>query len=374
MEVYLRTHFAIGFEILEGKGNFAGFLKLKQFSMRKYAFPIALVVLVLGLFLIWRPLKYVYFSNVSKELSDPFLCIPSGSSFEDLSALLINGGYIQDEAGFRWVAEQMNFVKPEMRAGRFKLEPGWSNRALIKHLRAGEQASVKVVLNIERIPEDIAGSVSRFIEADSASILAAFRDSALLAELGYTPETIISVCIPNTYEMYWNTDGAAFLKRMLKENKSFWEKNNRKAKAEALQLTPVQVYTLASIVERESNHQPERPTIAGVYLNRLKIGMLLQADPTSVFATKDFGARRVTNFHTGFDSPYNTYRYKGLPPGPISMASISSIDAVLNFEKHNYLYFCAKPDESGQHAFASTLAGHNVNADRFRAWLKTRLN
>ena len=350
------------------------FLKRGSILMRKYALLVLLFVAIVGIFFVWRPIKYIYFSNVPNELSTPFVCVPTGSSFEELSSLLVKGGYIADETGFRWVADKMNFIKPEMRAGRFKIEPGWSNRDLIKHLRAGEQAPVKVVLNVERIPEDIAGSICTFIEADSLSILSAFRDSALLKELGYTPETIISVCIPNTYEMYWDTDGPSFLKRMVKEHKAFWEKNNRKAKAESLQLSPVQVYTLASIVERESNHQPERPTIAGVYLNRLKIEMLLQADPTSVFATRDFGARRVTNFHTGFDSPYNTYRYKGLPPGPISMASISSIDAVLNYEKHNYLYFCAKPDESGQHAFAATLSGHNVNANRFRAWLSTRMN
>ncbi|MCK6695700.1 MAG: endolytic transglycosylase MltG, partial [Thermoanaerobaculia bacterium] len=153
---------------------------------------------------------------------------------------------------------------------------------------------------------------------------------------------------------------------------AFWDKNNRREKARALGLTPEQVYTLASIVERETNTAGEKPAIAGVYLNRLKIDMPLQADPTCVFATRDFATRRVTEFHTTFDSPYNTYIYKGLPPGPISMASIASIDAVLNPEKHDYLYFCAKPDESGTHAFAASYAAHLVNAGRFQAWLRQR--
>jgi UPF0755 protein len=172
--------------------------------------------------------------------------------------------------------------------------------------------------------------------------------------------------------MYWNTDAPGFLAKMVKEHDAFWAKNNRQAKAKAQGLSTQQVYILASIVERETNAVSEKPTIAGVYLNRLKIDMKLQADPTSVFATRDFATRRVTDFHTGFDSPYNTYMYKGLPPGPISMASIPSLDAVLNPEQHRYLYFCAKPDESGTHAFAETFAAHKINAERFQQYVRTR--
>lgn len=341
-------------------------------SMRKFALPVIGGLLILGAILAYQPVKSIYFSNVPTQLADEYICIPTGASFEDVVLILKRGNYIKDENGFRWLARQMKFDKPVMRAGRFKIEPGWSNRDLIQHLRTGEQAPVKVVLNSERLPEDIAGKVSRFIEADSVSVLAAFRNTTLLSELGYTPETVVAMCIPNTYEMYWNTDGPAFLRRMAKEHGIFWGKNDRLNKAKALNLTPTQVYTLASIVERETNYVPEKPTVAGVYLNRLRIGMRLQADPTAVFATRDFATRRVTQYHTGFDSPYNTYIYTGLPPGPISMASIPSIDAVLTPEKHNYLYFCAKPDDSGTHAFASTLPGHNVNVEKFRAWMKVR--
>jgi UPF0755 protein len=194
----------------------------------------------------------------------------------------------------------------------------------------------------------------------------------MLTELGFTAENLMTIFIPNTYEMYWNTDAKTFLKRMLKEHDAFWDKNNRRAKAQALGLTIEEIYALASIVERETNALPEKPTIAGVYLNRLRINMPLQADPTCVFATRDFETHRVTQFHTTFDSPYNTYIHTGLPPGPISMAAIPTLDAVLNPEKHKYLYFCAKPDDSGTHAFASTLQGHNVNVDKFRVWMRQR--
>ena len=166
--------------------------------------------------------------------------------------------------------------------------------------------------------------------------------------------------------MYWNTSAPAFLSRMKSEYDKFWASNQRLKKAASLALTPQEVYTLASIVEKETQQNIEKKRIAGVYLNRLKIGMPLQADPTAVFARKDFLARRVTDFHTKFDSPYNTYKYTGLPPGPITMSSISSIDAVLNYEKHNYLYFCAVGDESGLHSFATDLSEHNRNARIYR--------
>ncbi len=333
---------------------------------------VVIAIIALAFWFGWQPLKAIYFSGVPEELADPYVCIPTGASFDQVVSILKKGGIIKDEAGFRWLAGEMNYKKDKMRAGRFQIKPGWNNRELIQHLRTGEQAPVKVILNNERLPEEIAGLVARFIEADSASLIVAFRNRTLLSELGFTPETLVTGFIPNTYEMYWNTDATNFLKRMKKEHTAFWDKNNRRAKAQALGLTETEVYILASIVERETNYNPEKATIAGVYLNRLKIGMKLQADPTSVFATRDFLTRRVTEYHTTFDSPYNTYMYKGLPPGPISMAAIPTLDAVLTPEKHNYLYFCAKPDDTGTHAFAETFAAHKVNAERFQNWVRTR--
>ncbi len=319
-----------------------------------------------------QPIKAFLLPAVAQDIQDPFVCIPTGASFEDVVRILKRGGFIRDEVNFRWLAEQMNYKKDKMRAGRFEVQPGWTNRQLIQHLRNGEQATVNLVLNNERLPEEVAGKVARFIEADSLSLLQVFRDKNFLRQYNLTEETLLTAFIPNTYQMYWNTDAKGFVARMVKEHDLFWGKNNRIEKAKALGLTTQQVYILATIVERETNAVSEKPTIAGVYLNRLRINMKLQADPTSVFATRDFSTRRVTEYHTTFDSPYNTYMYKGLPPGPISMASIPSLDAVLNPEKHNYLYFCAKPDESGTHAFAETFEAHKVNAARFQAYVKTR--
>lgn len=331
-----------------------------------------LLVLLAGGYLAWKPIKAIYLSGVPENLEQPYLHIPTGATFEQVLDSLRTGGFLNNEDGFIWLADKMKYKRDDMRAGRFEITPGMTNRQLIQHLRAGKQAPVRVVLNIERLPENIAGKVARFIEADSLSLLQQFRDLETLGLVNCNPETIISLFIPNTYEMYWNTDAKGFMDRMARENKAFWSKNNRLDKAWDLRLTPQEVYTLASIVERETNVNSEKPTIAGVYLNRLKTGMLLQADPTSVFATRDFATRRVTEYHTTYDSPYNTYKYKGLPPGPISMASIASIDAVLNARNHDYLYFCAKPDDSGEHAFAQTYSGHLVNARRFQSWLKQR--
>lgn len=347
-------------------------MQAKKSSKRGPILLVLLLLLAIGAYFAWPPLKAIYFSGVPKGLEKSYLLIPTGSSFDQVVALLQNGRFIEDEASFRWLAEQMKYKRDTMKAGRYEIQPGWSNRDLIGHLRLGKQAPVKVILNNERLPEEVAGKVSRFIEADSLTLLSTFRDPAFLAEIGYQPETLMSIFIPNTYEMYWNTDARSFVRKMLKEHNAFWDKNDRRAKIKALGITEAEAYTLASIVERETNAVAERPIIAGVYLNRLKIGMRLQADPTSVFATRDFAVHRVTEYHTTFDSPYNTYVYKGLPPGPITMASISSLEAVINPQQHDYIYFCAKPDDSGTHAYAVTYAAHLVNAGRFQNWVRQR--
>jgi len=347
-------------------------MNAKKSATRWGILAILTVVLLGGAYFAWQPIKGFWFPAVPSELPDPYVHIPTGADFEDVVVILKRNGFLKDEVNFRWLAEQMKYRKDKMRSGRFKIEPGWTNRQLIQHLRNGEQAPVKVVLNNERLLEEVAGKVSRFIEADSFVLLKVFRDKYFLQKIGYTEETLLTAFIPNSYEMYWNTDAEGFVNKMLKEHAIFWDKNDRRAKAKAQGLNEKQAYVLASIVERETNANIEKPAIAGVYLNRLRIDMKLQADPTSVFATRDFTTRRVTEYHTRYDSPYNTYVYKGLPPGPISMASIPSIDAVLNPDKHRYLYFCAKPDESGTHAFAETFAAHKVNAARFQAYVKTR--
>jgi UPF0755 protein len=320
---------------------------------------------------------YLYYhfhsrTMVPPNLEDYYLHIPTNSNFDEVVDLLKTKGVVRDEAIFRRLAAYMKYQREPMRAGRYKVEPGWNIVRLVRHLRNGEQAAVNVALTNERLPENVAAKAARYLESDSIDFVALFEDSGALHQLGYTPETLMSLFIPNTYEFLWNTSPAGFLERMKREHDAFWNKNGRREKAQTLGLSPAEVYTLASIVEKETLVEAEKPRMAGVYLNRLRIGMRLQADPTSVFARRDFGATRVTDYHTKFDSPYNTYLYKGLPPGPIGMTSVSSIDAVLNPESHDYFYFCAIGDGSGLHAFARTLEAHNENARRYRENLRKR--
>lgn len=308
---------------------------------------------------------------VPRDIADPILLIPNGSSYEDVVDILRKRNMLGNEQIFHPLADRMHFKRENMRAGRFKVEPGWSMIDLIKHLRNGRQEPINVVLTNERLPENVAAKVARFIEPDSAAIWAAFQNEEVLNNLGYSPETLMSLFIPNTYQLFWTSTPIDFLERMQTEHNRFWN-DTRRAKAEALGLSPTEVYTLASIVEKETLQDSEKTRMAGVYLNRLKQNMRLQADPTSVFARRDFNTRRVTEYHTKFDSPYNTYVYKGLPPGPIAMSSISSIDAVLSAEDHDYLYFCAIGDGTGFHNFARTLAAHKRNAQTYRDNLRKR--
>jgi peptidoglycan lytic transglycosylase G len=338
---------------------------------KKLLIVLLLIVFIAGYFG-YDKYRQIFASNVPAELKNEYLLIPSGSNFEELLEILKDEHFIIDETSFVWVAQRMKYIKPELRSGRYKIQPNWSNRSLINHLRNGKQATVKVVLNNERLPEEVAGKVSKTIESDSIEVIELLKNKSYLDQFGLNPETAMTVFIPNTYDFFWDTDAISFFEKMLSENEKFWKKKNRLKKAKKLNLSKEDVYTLASIVEKETNKNDEKQRMAGVYINRLKTGMPLQADPTVVFATRDFSTKRVLNRHTEYDSPYNTYMYKGLPPGPISMASISSIDGVLNAEDHDYVFFCAKGDGSGYHAFAKTLSGHNANARRYAQNLKKR--
>ncbi|MBK6620579.1 MAG: endolytic transglycosylase MltG [Saprospirales bacterium] len=334
---------------------------------------LALVVL-LGVFLGSKYYRIYFKPVVPQGLENYFVEIPTGSSGGEVEELLMAQGIISDQEGFRTVAERLKYYRDPMRPGRYEIQPGWNHLQLIRHLRGGRQTPVYVVLTNERLLENVAGKVARFIEPDSATLLNAFKNYQTISPLGYTEETLMALFIPNSYEFFWNTSPEKFLERMQKEHERFWEKDLRKEKAAKLNLTPTEVYTLAAIVEKETNQNSEKRRIAGVYLNRLRIGMRLQADPTCVFATRDFETTRVLNYHKEFDSPYNTYVYAGLPPGPIAMSSIASIDAVLNREEHQYMYFCAAGDGSGMHQFAETLAGHNQNVSRYKKNLRNFQN
>lgn len=307
----------------------------------------------------------IYKPNVwTPNQIDMAIYIPSGGNFDSVKTILYAKGLVVHRKNFEWLAKEKNYpnnVKP----GRYIIQNGMSSNALINLLRSGAQSPVNVTFNNVRDIHQLAAVISKQIEADSTTLVELLTDSSYILQLGFDSENIPSLFIPNTYEFYWTTDANGFVSRMLQEYHQFWNEA-RKNKAQQLGLTPQEVSTLAAIVERETNKNDEKARIAGVYLNRLQSGWRLQADPTLVFATGDFNIRRVLDVHKLIDSPYNTYKYAGLPPGPITIPSISSIDAVLNPETHRYYFFCAREDLSGYHAFAETGIQHERNAWKYR--------
>jgi UPF0755 protein len=311
----------------------------------------------------------VFFSpNVLIDSDQSYtLKIPSNSTFKTVSDKLFEDRVINDVLSFSFVAKVLDYqeaVKP----GLYVIKPKMTNLQLVRQLRSGNQSPIRITFNNVRTKEDLAEKITTNLEIDQSQFLALLQDSVFIRKYDFNEETVMSMFIPNTYEVWWNTDAEALFDRMYKEYQSFWTEN-RKQKAVELGLSQKEVSTLASIVQAESQKSDERPKIAGVYLNRLKLGMPLQADPTLVFALGDFSLKRILNIHKETESPYNTYKYAGLPPGPINLPDINSLDAVLNSENHNFLYFCAKEDFSGYHSFATNLAQHNANARRYQAAL-----
>jgi len=305
--------------------------------------------------------------SVSVNPKEPFLYIPTGSNYDQLLAIIEKNHLVHSIENFDWVARQMN-LQNNVHAGKYRIENRMSNYALAKLLRSGIQEPVKLVLNKFRLKEQLVSYVSHKLETDSLTLITALNDSIYLRRFDITPDEAMALFIPNTYQFSWNTPAEKFLERMKREYDTFW---NEARKQEALlqKLKPVEVIILASIVEEETNYNPEKPVIAGVYLNRLGRGMNLQADPTVKFAMRNFALRRILEAYLNYNSDYNTYQHKGLPPGPICTPSIASIDAVLHAEHHDYFYFCADPDKPGTHAFAETLREHQLNAKRYQHWL-----
>jgi UPF0755 protein len=311
----------------------------------------------------------VFFSpNVLIDSDQSYtLKIPSNSTFKTVADKLYEDRVINDVLSFSFVAKVLDYqeaVKP----GLYVIKPKMTNLQLVRQLRSGNQSPIRITFNNVRTKEDLAEKITTNLEIDQSQFLALLQDSVFIRKYDFNEETVMSMFIPNTYEVWWNTGAEALFDRMYKEYQSFWTEN-RKQKAVELGLSQKEVSTLASIVQAESQKSDERPKIAGVYLNRLKLGMPLQADPTLVFALGDFSLKRILNIHKETESPYNTYKYAGLPPGPINLPDINSLDAVLNSENHNFLYFCAKEDFSGYHSFATNLAQHNANARRYQAAL-----
>ena len=342
----------------------------KGVPWKKITAIVVVIIVCLGGVSAWELYSMIYRSNVGFKADEKYFYIPTGSGFQDVSNALVQQGIIINQTTFDWVSEQKKY-KLNVKPGRYLLENGMNNNELVNLLRWGNQEPVMVTFNNVRFKEELAGKVGKFIEADSTQIINLLNSNSFVSKYGFNTTTFLTIFLPNTYEFWWNTSAEQFVERMTTEYKKFWTAE-RKQKAKILGLSQSEVSILASIVQKETNKTDEKPTVAGVYLNRLKKGMLLQADPTLVYANRDFEARRVLNSHKAIDSPYNTYKYKGLPPGLICLPSIESIDAVLNAKSHNYLYFCAKADNSGYHSFASTYSQHLQNAREFQRELNRR--
>ena len=308
--------------------------------------------------------QILYTPNILVDQDDRLFAIEEGTTFEELRERLYDQRIINDALSFSFLAKLKKYdtnVKP----GMYLLEQDMSNSEAINMLRAGLQTPVKLTFSTARKIEELAGKLTSNIMMDSVDLAPILTSDSVADAYGFNRETFISMFLPNTYEVYWTISEKELLDRLKKEYDKYWT-DERKAKAQKIGLSPEEITTVASIVNAETNYADEAPTIAGVYLNRLDRGYKLQADPTLKFAMNNFEIRRILNKDMSFESPYNTYKYEGLPPGPINMPSIAMIEAVLNYEDHNYLYFCAKDDFSGYHVFAKNLIEHNINARKFQ--------
>ena len=296
-----------------------------------------------------------------------FIYIDGKKDYDDLLSQLESVGQIGDILFFKQLADRMKY-SGNIKTGKYEIRPDMTYLELVRMLRSGQQFPVKLTFNNIRLKEDFAERIGEQLMFTSEALLAELNNPKRCQSLGFDTTTILTLFIPNTYEIYWNTSVDKFLERMKKEYDRFWTEE-RLAKARAISLSPVDVSILASIVEEETAVKEEFPIVAGLYINRLKKGMLLQADPTVKFAVGDVMLKRILIIHTQVESPYNTYRNTGLPPGPIRVPSISGIEGVLNHRNHPYLYMCAKEDFSGTHNFAITLSEHNQNARKYQAAL-----
>lgn len=332
---------------------------------------VLIVLFVFGTYKSYSLYKKVFAPSVLlKDGADYYFYIKTGANYDSVLKDLEQAGVLKNLEYFKWTATKKNYPN-HIYPGRYQLKNRMSNNELVNKLRSGSQSPVQITFNNIRTLADFADKISKQIELDSTTIIHYISDTVVQAKYGFDQYSMACMFIPNTYEFYWNVSKEAFLERMKKEYDGFWDKT-RMAKANKIGMTPVEVITLASIVNLETRKNDERDRVAGVYINRLKIGMRLQADPTIIFALNDFSIRRVLNKHKRINSPYNTYKFAGLPPGPICFPDAKTIDAVLKYEKHKYYYFCAKPDFSGYHNFARTLAQHNKNARAYQRELNKR--
>jgi UPF0755 protein len=339
-------------------------------KLRRFIAIFSLIFILGGTYYGYTAYQKIYVANTKFTQKEVAVYIPGGSDYDKAKELLMP--YVEDMEKFDWVAGLKKYPE-NVKAGKFILTQGMSNNDIIGALR--NPVVVHVSFNNQETVQRLAGRLAQQIEPDSLQILQAFTDKAFLEENGLNEDNVLSIFIPNSYEFYWNTSATKVRDKMIKEYRKFWTPE-RNAKAAALGLTPLQVSALASIVHKETVKTDERPRVAGVYLNRLNKGMKLEADPTVIYSIKkqsgDFDQviKRVFFKDLVIDSPYNMYKYTGLPPGPIAMPDITAIDAVLNPEKHNYIYFCASVTNFGYHEFAVTAAQHEVNRQKYVAWVE----
>lgn len=341
--------------------------------IKRILLVIVLAGLVVGGWFSYMVYNAVFSPNTAFNNSEAFVYIPSDADFNEVKQLV--EPLLEDLGTFEQVAKRKGYVG-NVKGGKYAIKKGMNNNEIVNSLRANN-IPVNVSFNNQETLADLAGRIAAQIEADSLSLIRAFNDSDFLKERGFDEENKLAMYIPNSYEFFWNTTGEEFRDRMAREYDRFWN-DERLKKAKAVGLSPDEVMTLASLVHKETAKVDERPKVAGLYLNRLKRGMLLQADPTVIYALKkkandyDLVIKRVLYKDLEVDSPYNTYKYAGLPPGPIAMPDISAIDAVLNPEKHDYLYFVADVENFGYHKFAKTLAQHNRNKVQYVQWINSK--
>lgn len=330
-----------------------------------------IISIVALLFIVGAVIGFNYYQTIFGKsiIKNGTIYIATGSNINDVYHNLST--FLPDDDDFLWVSKKKKFNTPK--AGKYLLTKGMSLNDVINLLRSGNQTPVTVSFNNQDTLEKLAGRISQQIEPDSTAILNAMVDGSFLSQNGFTRNSALGMYIPNSYQFYWNTSAEAFRNRMKKEFVKFWNRE-RVSKAKKIGLKREEVVTLASIVQKETAQVSERPVVAGLYMNRLKRGWPLQSDPAIIYALKqlrgqDFVVKRVLNKDLEIKSPYNTYLNRGLPPSLIAMPDISSIDAVLNYQKHSYLYMCVNVDKVGFHAFASDLSQHNKNARKYHRWL-----
>lgn len=338
-------------------------------KLRKIVGIFSLIVVLGGTAYGYMMYKDVFTANTAFSDSKIAVYIPTNASFEQVQEIV--KPYIEDMDKFNSTADKKSYPA-NVKAGKFIIKRGMNSNDIISALR--QPVPVNIAFNNQETLERAVGRIASQVEPDSITLLKAFTDKQFLEENGFNEDNILSIFIPNTYEFFWNTTATKVREKIAKEYRKFWTPE-RLAKAEAQNLTPLQVSALASIVHKETVKADERPRVAGVYLNRLKKGMKLEADPTVIYAMKkqagdfDMVVKRVLFKDLVIDSPYNMYKYAGLPPGPIAMPDVSAIDAVLNPEQHNYIYFCASVTNFGYHEFAVTPAQHEVNRQKYVAWV-----